>query len=97
MFDPRKSIGKTIEIKIEEDADEVICEQVIFAIIGSVSIACDLIEIRFLSPIRIVSNYIVCTQSSATVYGDKLAIAIDIYRDKEGYGSEVSATILGVY
>ena len=97
MFDPRKSIGKTIEVKIEEDDDEVISEQVIFAIIGSVSITRNLVEIRFLSPIQIVSDYIVGTQESATVYGERLAIAIDIDRDKERYGSEVSATILGVY
>lgn len=97
MIDPRKSIGKTIEIKIEEDDDEVIYEQMIFAKIGSVNVMRRLVEIRFLTPIQIGGDYIVGTQASATVDGERLAIAIEIDRDGEQYGSEVSATILGVY
>lgn len=97
MFDLKKSIGKTIEIEIKEDDNDVIYGQVIFAIIGSVNIMRNFTEIRFLSPIRIGGDYIVGTQASGTVHGERLAIPIDIDRDEERYGSEVNATILGIY
>ena len=69
----------------------------IVAIIGSVSITKISIELQFLCPIQVGGDYIVGTQESATVYGEGLAIPIDIDRDKEQYGSEVNGTILAIY
>lgn len=97
MFDLKRSVGKTIEFKIEENDDDVIYEQVIVAIIGSVSVTKDSTRLQFLCPIQVGGDYIVGTQESATVYGERLAIPIDIVRDRERYGSEVSGTILAIY
>lgn len=97
MFDLRRSVGKTIEIEIEEDDDEVIYGQVIVAIIGSVSITKVSISLRFLCPIQIGGDYIVGTQELVTVYGERLAIPIEIDRDGDQYGSEVNGTILAIY
>lgn len=97
MFDLRRSVGKTIEIRIEEDDDDVIYGQVIVAIIGSVSITEVGTKLQFLCPIRVGGDYIVGTQESVTVYGERLAIPIDIDRDGEQYGSEVSGTIIAIY
>ena len=101
MFDVKRSVGKTIEIKIEEgednDGNDGIYEQVIVATIGSVTIANALTVLQFLCPIQILGHYIVGTQESAYVYKEKLTIGIDINRSGKQYVSGVNGTIIAIY
>jgi hypothetical protein len=97
VFNLELSLGKTIEIKIEEDDDKVIYEQVIFAIIGSVSITNYFTRLRFGFPIEVRGDYVIGTQTSATVHGDTVTLFVDFDRDGEEYGSEVTGKILKIY
>jgi hypothetical protein len=97
MFNLEQSLGKTIEIKIEEDDDNVIYEQVIFAIIGSVTITNYFTRLCFGFPIQVSGDYVIDKQDLATVHGDTLTLFVGFDRDGEEYGTGVKGKILKIY